>query len=300
MDENTELPKVEISGTPGAQNTAQETSPLSAYYRQPKIYITLPSKGEFYPEGALDQSEDGQYAVYSMTARDELMFKTPDALMNGASTVAVIQSCIPSIKDAWKMPSIDVDATLIAIRIATYGEKMDIDSNCPACKEELRHEYILTEFLDQMARFQYIKQFQVGDLTFHIRPFTYRETTKQTISRIEQEKIFNIVNDTTMSEEEKLDRFGLSFVKITEITVELIADTVHRIDTPTGSETNRDAIKAFVLNAEHGIFESINKKLQEMKQTLELKVRNAKCDKCEHTFDIGITMDQADFFAARS
>lgn len=300
MDENTELPKVEISGTPGAQNTSQETSPLSAYYRQPKIYIKLPSKGDFYPEGALDKSEDGTYAVYSMTAKDELMFKTPDALLNGQSTVSVIKSCIPSIVDPWQMPSIDLDAALVAIRIATYGEKMDIDSECPKCKEELRHEYTLTNFLDKLANFQYVKQFQVGDLVFHIRPFTYRETTKKTISRIEQEKIFNVINNDNLSEEEKLDRFGSSFVKITELTVELIADAVHRIDTPNGSETDRAKIKEFILNAENHIFESVNQQLQKMKQTLELKVDQATCDKCQHTFEIAITMDQADFFAARS
>jgi hypothetical protein len=34
-----------------------------------------------------------------MTAKDELMFKTPDALLNGQSTVEVVKSCIPAIQD---------------------------------------------------------------------------------------------------------------------------------------------------------------------------------------------------------
>ena len=298
MDENIELPKVDVSGPAPVQEKKQ--SPLTAYYRQPKIYMKLPSNGDFYPEDALDKSEDGQYPVFSMTAKDELMLKTPDALLSGASTVSVIQSCVPAIKDAWKMPSIDVDAALVAVRIATYGEKMDLDSNCPKCSEELRHEYDLTEFLNQLGSFKYTKQIPVGELVFNIRPFTYRETTKKAITRIEQEKIYAIVNDENMSDEEKLERFGTSFVKITELTVELIADAVHRIDTPNGSETDRDAIKAFILNSEHKVFDTINTKLVEMKQTLDLKVTGAKCDKCEHTFDIAIGMDQADFFAARS
>ena len=69
----------------------QQTNPLASYYRQPKIYITLPSKGEFYPADSLDLSTNGQYAVYAMSAKDELLFKTPDALLSGQSTVEVIK-----------------------------------------------------------------------------------------------------------------------------------------------------------------------------------------------------------------
>ena len=42
------------------------------------------------------------------------MMKTPDALVNGETTVEVIQSCMPNIKDAWKIPVIDLDVILIA------------------------------------------------------------------------------------------------------------------------------------------------------------------------------------------
>ena len=302
MDEINELPKVEIGGQPAmapAKNVAQ-SSPLEAYYRQPKIYMRLPSKGEYYPEDSLDKSEDGTYAVYSMTARDELMFKTPDALLSGQSTVEVIRSCIPAIKDPWKIPSIDLDAILVAIRIATYGDKMEIDTNCTKCKEEQRYDFNLTQYLEELGNFQYTKTFPVGELVVHIRPFTYKEATKRQIANIEQEKIYNIVNDQNMSDEEKLERFGVSFVKLTELTVETIADVVHRIDTPQGSETDIEKIRNIVRNAPKEVFDTINNELVKMKEKLDLRVKNAKCDKCDHTFDIAVTMDQANFFAVRS
>ena len=94
-------------------------NPLQKYFRQPKIYLSLPSKGHWYPEGAIEMTENGELPVYAMTAKDELAFKTPDALLNGQSVVDVVKSCLPNIKDPWLMPSIDVDAILIAIRIAT-------------------------------------------------------------------------------------------------------------------------------------------------------------------------------------
>ena len=175
MDENKELPRVDITRSAPAPSNgdAVTSSPLSAYYRQPKIYVSLPSKGKYYAEGALDKSEDGTYPVYSMTAKDELMFKTPDALLSGQSTVAVINSCIPSIKDPWHLPTIDLDAILVAIRIATYGSNMDIDTECPACKEEQRYGFDLTKYLEELAQFNYTDIFTSGELVFHIRPYTY-------------------------------------------------------------------------------------------------------------------------------
>ena len=297
-----EMPKVDITrnAAPSNGDSGAKSSPLSAYYRQPKVYVSLPSGGSFYPEGALDKSDDGKYAVYSMTAKDELMFKTPDALLSGQSTVAVINSCIPSIKDPWHMPTIDLDAVLVAIRISTYGEEMDIDTNCPKCKEEQRYGFNLTKYLDELAQFKYVDSFQVGELTFHIRPYTYKEFTKRTLARIEQEKIFNIINNNDMSDEEKVDRFGVSFVKLTELTVESIADVVKQIDTPQGSETDPVEIRNFIINANKDIFETLSQSLNAMKAQLDLKVKNATCDKCEHKFDITVTMDQANFFGARS
>ena len=57
----------------------KQQNPLSQFFRQPKVYIKLPSGGRFWPPGSQDVSDSGEYAVYAMTAKDELMFKTPDS-----------------------------------------------------------------------------------------------------------------------------------------------------------------------------------------------------------------------------
>jgi hypothetical protein len=132
----------------------KKSNPLTGWFRQPKIFIRLPSKGKWYPQGALDRSSTEEYPVYAMTAKDELMFKTPDALLSGQSTVEVIKSCIPAIQDPWSMPSLDVDAALIAIRIATYGENMEVETNCPHCNAENSYDINLVEWLGSISNFR--------------------------------------------------------------------------------------------------------------------------------------------------
>ena len=70
-----------------------------------------------------------------MTAKDELSMQSPDALLSGQTTVDLIQSCVPNIKNAWLIPTVDLDYILIAIRRATYGNAMDFTSVCPHCKK---------------------------------------------------------------------------------------------------------------------------------------------------------------------
>ena len=50
-------------------------NPLVSFMRQPKIYIRLPSSGEYWPNNSLIASEIGEYPIFSMTAKDELMLK---------------------------------------------------------------------------------------------------------------------------------------------------------------------------------------------------------------------------------
>ena len=67
----------------------ENTNPLGKYYRQPQIYIKLPSKGKYYTADVFTPTETGEIPVLPMTAKDELAFKTPDAMMNGQATVDV-------------------------------------------------------------------------------------------------------------------------------------------------------------------------------------------------------------------
>jgi hypothetical protein len=106
-------------------------NPLRQYFRQPAIYIRLPSGGEFYPPGTLDMPPNQELPVLPMTAVDEITYRTPDALFNGSAMVNVIQSCVPNIRDAWAIPAMDVDSILVGIRVASYGHSYGIDQSMP-------------------------------------------------------------------------------------------------------------------------------------------------------------------------
>ena len=153
----------------------ENTNPLNKYFRQPSLYVKLPSKTA-YPPHVIAPSQSGELGVMPMTAKDEIRFKTPDALMNGQGVVDVIQSCVPDIKDAWQIKSYDLDTILVAIRIATYGETMEINFNVPGANESVAHTVNLPAILDEIQKTTVDTAFTLKDgLKITVQPLTYRD-----------------------------------------------------------------------------------------------------------------------------
>jgi transposase-like protein len=279
-------------------------NPLRKYFRQPKIYLKLPSRGKYYAPGSIDLPENGELPIFAMTAKDELMFKTPDALINGEATVEVIKSCVPNIRDPWKMPSIDNDAILIAIRMATFGEKLEISTKVPNTGEDKDFEIDLRMLLEQLLEFEFDPFIQISDeMTIEIKPTTYREFTDNALKTFEEQRIFKVINDDSIPDDQKLVVFAKSFRKLTEITIDLVVNSVACIDTPDGRVTDKRHIRDFFSNADRDTFDKVMKHLETIRNNSKIKplVVNATPEEIEagvpETYEIPITFDQSNFFA---
>jgi hypothetical protein len=283
-------------------NTAT-ANPLQKYFRQPKIYLSLPSQGQYYDNNSIDLLENNEYPVYAMTAKDEMIIKTPDALLNGQATVDIIQSCIPNIKNAWNMPSLDVDAALVAIRIATYGDMMTLSTTTPITEEEKDFELDLKIILERLITAQYNGTCIMGDLTITMKPLTYKEFTSVNLKTFEEQRIFAVVNDQDLTEEEKLSQFQTSFKKLTDLTVDSIKFSIQSIQIGDDVVTSREHISEFIENADKTTFEHIQNHLQSQKDSFEIKPMIVDATDEEITkgvpasYEVPIAFDQTNFFA---
>lgn len=75
-----------------------QTNPLVNHFRSPKLYVKLPSGTSLYSEDVIEIPESGEVPIFPMTAKDEIMMKNPDALLNGEATTQLLMSCCPNIK----------------------------------------------------------------------------------------------------------------------------------------------------------------------------------------------------------
>lgn len=279
-----------------------QQNPLQKYFRQPKIYVPLPSKGKYYPPNSIEIPETGDFPVYPMTARDEIMMKTPDALVNGETTVQVIQSCMPNIKNAWDVPSIDLDTIMLAIRIASYGEKMEMDINIPVTGEEQKYDLNLVELLDSMSGIDYDQTVTIEDLQVNIKPLTYRDFTETSLKTFEEQKIFNLLNNEKVGTEEKLLKFNQSFRKLTDLTILTLEKSIQSITGDGFQVTDQKHIKEFVDNADKSVFKSIIDHIDQQKNKFSIKPLKitATPEQIEQgvpeTFEVPLTFDSSVFF----
>lgn len=281
----------------------KQPNPLTNYMRQPKIYIRLPSQGMYWPRSSIEIPETGELPVYSMTAKDELLFKTPDALINGQAVVDVIQSCIPNIKNAWDVPNLDLDFILLAIRIASDGDKLTLKHKIPVINEETEHELDLSILITQLQNNSWNDRVCVSDdLTVYVKPLTYRHLTQTSLKSFETTRILNMVNDNNITDEEKITMFNSSFSKLTQITVDLMSESIYKIVTPESEVTDADFIREFVNNADKAVFDIVNKHLSELKQANQLKplefttTEEQQALGAPATYSIPLNLNESDFF----
>ncbi len=283
----------------------ENTKPLSKYYRQPAIYIKFPSGGKYYPPHVVATTETNEHAVLPMTAKDELAFKTPDAMMSGQATVDVIQSCIPDIKDAWQLVNYDIDTILIAIRIASYGESMDVTTTVPKINEQVTHNLKLPDILAMVSQ-QAITDIAhlASGMKVKVKPLTYRQITMSQLKTFEQQRRYiQIQQNTSMTDEEKTKMFNDSFNALNQLNTDMLLSNIESITLPDGVVVDdQTQIKEFVENAESKLIKDLENSLVKVRQQGTMKPVRVQSNEeqikngAPTNYEVPITFDNANFF----
>jgi len=282
----------------------ENTNPLQKYYRQPAIYIKLPSGGRYYPKDVFTPTETGDIPILPMTVKDELAFKTPDAMINGQATVDVIKSCVPNLLDPWKMVNYDTDAVLLAIRIATYGETMDISFRVPGTDDEQSHSLNLPALLEDLGKANIEDQTTTSKgFKIEIQPLDYRTLTKIQIARFEQQKMYGTIDSSAMTEEQKQTAFAKSFETLNTVNFSLLVDSIKSITTPEDNTVvDRAQIIEFCNKADTKTITEIQEKLSDLRlqaQIPPLKIKTTE-DQIKKgapaSFEVPVTYDNSNFF----
>ena len=249
-----------------------KSNPLAGLMRKPKMVISLPSNGRFWPIGSINISETGEYEVYSMTAKDEILLKNPETQTGGQAVVNVIHSCIPSIVNAWDAPGLDLDTILIAIRIATYGPilKTPVEINGDTYYVDVNLITVLDDILNSEA---WDEQLILDNgMVIFLKPLPYKQISKAGASATETQKIMNVVNNEKLSEDKKLEIFKESFTKLTDITIGVVAESIFKIITADGTTVEDPKfINEFIQQCDREIFNQIRVRMNDLGEKVSIK-----------------------------
>tara|TARA_Y100001970_G_C14123027_1_gene797403 strand:- start:427 stop:1290 length:864 start_codon:yes stop_codon:yes gene_type:complete len=285
------------------EKMTENTNPLHKYFRTPSIYVSLPC-GATYDPKVLEMPQSGEIGVMPMTAKDEIIFKTPDALMNGQGVVDVIQSCIPAIKDAWQLKNYDLDTVLIAIRIATYGEMMDMNYTVPGTSVKVDHSLNLPALLENIKSVRIEDTITLKDgLKITVEPLVYKDITQTALTTFQQQKMFSQVSNSQAPDVEKTKKFNEAFNHLNELTTELMMKNISKITIPDGTVVeDKTQIKQFIENANAVMVNEITEKLADIRSQGSVKPLKMKATEeqikigAPANYDVPITFDTANFF----
>ena len=271
-------------------------NPLSSYFRQPAIYLKLPSQGRYWPDESLDLPVNGEIPVFPMTARDEILLRTPDALANGSGVVELIKSCCPNIIDPWKMPGCDVDAVIIGIRIASYGQIMDFDSACPHCGHDNTHGVDLTTTLDNLKLADYQTPVSVEKLRIKVKPQQYFSVNQTGRINFEEQQLLKSINDLE-DEEIKVQKFNEQLKRLVALNIQIVTDSTEYIETEHGQKVHSpEYIKEFYENADNRILKTVQNHLEKINKDAEVPAQQVQCEDCTKGYAVNVTFDYSNFF----
>ena len=286
-----------------------QANPLTKYFRNPVIYVSLPSKGKYWPEDAINIPANGELPILAMTANDEIMLKTPDALLNGAGVVSIIQSCCPSIIDAWKTPSIDIDALIIAIRIATYGHNMEFSAKCPKCGEEHEYGTDLRTILAQIKSPDFGIPVQIDGLQIFLKPQPYFNVNKTSSMEFEEQQILKAISDENVDPDIRIAEFNKHLARLLDLNHNNLVQSIDKIVMDDGTVvTNPDFISEYFKNSPAQVNKAVLARLSEMAEETKIKPVTVQCDThhkgedsdeeipCGNKMEVDLTFDFSAFF----
>ena len=278
------------------QEPNMAVNPLQQYFRQPKIYIDLPLSGVYSSKGTLTQYE--KLPIFGMTGMDEIIMKTPDALLSGESVAKVIASCCPAVIDSNKLCNFDVNKLLCAIKIATYGNDFDIDHVCSECSTEATYTLSVGEFIEYYNNCKSDFKIELDDIVIKLRPLTYQESNKFDYDMFIVQKQLNqvVLADQTTPTDENAILMADLFEKLNTIQSSIVFTAIDEIQTKTTVVTERDFIKEYLDNSDQVVYNKIKEKYIDIAKTYALPAKTVICGNCNHEDTVGVELNYTTFF----
>lgn len=280
------------------------TNPLQKYFRRPAMWIRLPTLGKWYTQGEVTFNDRQEVQVFGITAIDEIMLNTPDALFNGHALETVITSCIPEVRDVKNLLQPDLNALFVGIKSASNNGKYEITRICENCRHENTFEMQCNHLIDSMT---YVEDSDTivnidSDIRVHVKPYTFEMRSLLIQRQLEERKVLSAIDNDTESTDSllKADVFARSLEKMSRLTFRLIADSVTRIEIlgkDHQSVTDKDHIAEWLTNVNKNISDAIISTVNALNEVGPPRSTDAQCQNCGHTWKEALNFDPALFFS---
>lgn len=270
----------------------------------PDISIELPTGGVFYDEGVFEEGTDiKDIPIGTLGILDENAFRDPVLLATGKAIKRLIQHVCPCILRPGELAEVDVEAILIATRLASYGPNLNLTHTCQnpeiksdaenpeeafVCREKNELVIDLQEFIMRYGALENMEEF---DLTLSIgqhvrlRPTTYDMAiqlmmdlykTSRKVQSLSQLEIEDTLFDENLMQ---------SYIDVIDSTVntniDALLSSIYSVTSKSGVVyQERDMIEAWLLQLPKPVVDEIRNRITKISTRLK-KIPEVKYN-CQH------------------
>lgn len=279
-------------------------NPLQKFFRQPSLYIRLPTQNRWYTFDDLELVNNSEIPVYGLSAIDDIMLNTPDAMLNGQALERVIKNCVPAIKNVKNILIPDLETIFVAIRIATNEGKYDYDKKCPKCGHENNFDIQCQHLLDTMS---FIEEqdtmIQIDDqLIVYVKPYTFEMRQLYIQKEFEEEKLLRSMSLPTQDEFVAAKLAGEMVDRLTRMTFSLVSNSITKVHLVNEKldVTENDFINEWLTSISSTQANAVIKKVSELNSIGVNKSLEIQCQSCGYEWNDKLNFDPVDFFVKRS
>lgn len=288
-------------------------NPLKRVFRQSNLSIRLPTKGRWYSSEDIELSAEKELAIFPMTALDDILLNTPDAMLNGQALEKVLMNCVPGIKNVKKLMLPDLDAIFVGLKSATNNGKVDYERNCPKCDAENVFDLNCQQLLNTMTFIDedlLVVHIHDDGLIVHVKPHDFEMRQLYTKKDFEEQKILRALDmadekadaEHKMNELIKADILAQHIYASFKSTFELVSKSIEKVVMTKDNITvvEQEHINEWLLNIGEPKTRLILDEINKLNNVGVIKILPVKCSSCGHDWEDTITFDPAGFFTKRS
>ena len=106
-----------------------------------------------------------------------------------------------------------------------------------------------------------------------------------------------IINNDELSEEEKSERFKISFQKLKDMNIDVVVNSIKSIATQDGEiVTDKKQIAEYLSNCSRQTYDEIKHEIQYLVDSNKMEPINLACEECSKEYKTDLEFDQSNFF----
>jgi hypothetical protein len=148
----------------------------------------------------------------------------------------------------------------------------------------------------------YSKTIVHGDMEIYFKPMNYKNLNDNNQAQFEEQRVMQSVQDENIPAETRMASLGDALKKITEITVNAMAQSIAAVKTPDAFVNEPAYLEDLLKNCDRALFVKVRDFIVSMKEQSELQPFEIECpeEECHHKYKQSITLDMTSFFGAAS